>query len=235
MKMICILFQKKGSFFSQVKFLRLINKVPVTSLEPFAKFLLEKPEYYFFPEVPGLAKPADRLGDVSIKHFSVADTLFHQWQENKTHLALRRFVASLYRLQEEPGKLAKLFTTKKYTSPEFNNQLLPVVAKITDQLSEEEMQAIAFIYSNVRRYIWERYPIIFPKPTEEKADELKPDFRKNKDQYMPFSKIIVGIAMDELKPLGNLHESNKTMLYDFMDTLTETIIYHRNKAKAHAN
>lgn len=231
-KMILILFQKKNTFMHQLRLKMLIRNVPITTLEPFAKFLLQKPEYYSFPEIPGLVKPADRLGDLTIKHFSVIDTLFHQWQENKTTLALRRFVASLYRL-EQKSFISKIFRIRTYRSPEFDAQLLPVISKLTDKLSEKEMQAIAFTYSNIRRYIWDRYPIIFPKPAEEKEEELKPVFRK-KDVYMPFKKIIVGLAMDEVKPLGNLHECNKTLIYDFMDTLSESIIYHRNKAKAHA-
>lgn len=228
-KMILILFQKKNTFMHQLRLKMLIRQVPISSLEPFAKFLLEKPQYYFFPEVPGLVKPADRLGDLTIKHFSVIDTLFHQWQEQKTTLALRRFVASLYRIDKRFW-ISKLIRKHYYTAS-FNSQLLPVVSQITDKLSVKEMEAIAFIYSNTRRYIWDRYPVIFPKSIEEKEDELKPNFRK-KDVYTPFKKIIVGLAMDEVKPLGNLHECNKTLIYDFMDTLSESIIYHRNKAKA---
>lgn len=229
-KMILILFQKKNTFIHQLRLKMLIRNVPITSLAPFAKFLLQKPQYYFFPEVPGLVKPADRLGDLSIRHFSVIDTLFHQWQENKSALALRRFVASLYRL-EQKNIFSKIFRIRNYNSPEFNSQLLPVISRITDKLTVKEMEAIAFIYSNTRRYIWDRYPIIFPEPAAEKEDEGKPVFRK-KAVYTPFKKIIVGLAMDEVKPLGNLHECNKTLIYDFMDTLSESIIYHRNKAKA---
>lgn len=230
-KMIIVLFQKKPSFMHRILLQILIRKIPIEEMEPDAKFLLEKPDYYIFPEIKNLVKPADRLGDFSIKHFSVSDTLFHRWSENKTLLALRRFAASLYRLEEKSTVLGRMITSKKYNAPEFNNQLLPVIAKITDQLSPAEMQAIAFIYSNTRRYIWDRYPTIFPKPSKEDEKEIKPSF-KEKQQYMPFSKVIIGIAMDELKPLGNLHESNRTLLYDFMDTLSETIIYHRNKENA---
>src|SRR5699024_10591148 len=114
---------------------------------------------------------------------------FHNWQEKQSHLALRRFVASLYRIDQRYW-ITKLIRKNFYTAAEFHSQMLPSISEITDKLSVKEMEAIAFIYSNTRRYIWDRYPVIFPKPPEEKEDELKPNFRK-KDVYTPFKKIIV--------------------------------------------
>jgi hypothetical protein len=210
-RLITILFQKNKGFWRKLKLKKLLWSIPVSSLEPFARFLLKNPEIYKFPDIKGLIKPADRIGDLTIKQFSVIDTLFHQWYEDKSELKLRRLVASLYRLQNE-----------------FNSQDLPKVAKVTDRISGKTMLSIAFSYMNVRRYITERYPVVYPKPVEDNAED-KPVFKK-KETYTSFSKVITGMALDELKPLGNLKECNNTLVYDFHDTLSETIQYHKNRA-----
>lgn len=210
-RLIMILFQKNKGFWRNFKLRKLLRNIPVSSLEPFARFLLKKPEVYKFPEIKGLIKPADRIGDLTIKQFSVIDTLFHQWYEEKSEVKLRRLVASLYRLHKD-----------------FNSQDLPKVASITDKISKKKMLQVAFSYMNVRRYITERYPVIYPKPVKEDPED-KPVFKK-KEIYTPFSKVITGMALDELKPLGSLKECNNTLVYDFHDTLSETIQYHKNRS-----
>lgn len=210
-QLILILFQQKKGFLKNLKLQILLRNIPISILEPFARFLLLKPEIYKFPEIKGLKKPADRIGDLTIKQFSVVDTLFHQWYEDKSDIKLKKLVASLYRF----GSI-------------FNSQELPRIAKVTSKISRKKMLQIAFSYMNVRRYITDRYKVIYPVPEKEES-EAKPVFKKL-NSYTPFSKVITGMALDELKPLGNLRECNNTLVYDFHDTLTETIIYHKNRA-----
>lgn len=76
LKMIFILFQKKKGFWSSLKLQWLLRIVPISTLSEFGKFLLEPPKLHSFPDIPGLKKPADRLGDLSIKQFSFMDQFF---------------------------------------------------------------------------------------------------------------------------------------------------------------
>jgi hypothetical protein len=210
-RLILILFQKKKGFWRNLKLRALLRNVPLSVLEPFAKFLLKKPEVYKFPEIKGLKKPADRIGDLTIKQFSVIDTLFHQWNKDKSKVKLQRLVASLYRFDDH-----------------FRAQDLPKIAEISSKIPLKKMLEIAFVYMSVRRYITEKYKIIYPVP-EKEQDPDRPVFKK-KEVYTPFSKVITGMALDELKPLGTLNECNNTLVYEFHDTLTETMIYHKNRA-----
>lgn len=228
LQMIFILYQKKKGFFAKLKLLWLLRNIPISSLEPFARFLLETTSFYSFPEIKyrkgwkfwkerKLIKPSDRLGNIVIKHFSVIDTFFDTYDRNKIEINLRRFVASLYRIKED-----------------FDELDLPEVAKITDKLSLKKMESIALAYKFTRLYIWEKFPIVFPQPPEEKGEkELKPVFKKKEQKYVPFEKIIVGLAMDELQPLGKKQDINKTRIYEFLGVLTESIIYHKEKQKAY--
>ena len=217
LQMIFILFQKKKSFFAKLKLLWLLRNIPISSLEPFARFLLETTNFYSFPEIKGLKKPSDRLGNIIIKHFSVIDTFFDAYDRDKSEINLRRFVASLYRIKDD-----------------FDELDLPEVANITDKISIKKMERIALSYKFTRLHIWEKFPIVFPKPPEEKTEnELKPIFKKKEQKYMPFEKIIVGLAMDELQPIGKKQDINKTRIYEFLGVLTESIIYHKEKQKAY--
>lgn len=213
-KMILILFQKEKGFWSNLRLRWFLRNVPISTMEPYAKFLLDPADLYVFPEIKGLIKPADRLGDITIKQFSIIDTLFYTWHNRKDDLSLRQLVASLYRL-----------------NPKFDRQDLPKVADITDTLTDKQRRIIAFTYSCIRRYIQDRFPVVFPPEKEEKEDEFKPVFKK-KRAYTPFAKVINSMAMDELKPLGSFHECNDTLVYDFMDVLTELLIHQKNLANA---
>lgn len=175
-------------------------------------WLLEEPKFHVFPKIKGLRKPADRVGDFTAKHFSVCDTLLYRYHETKEEIILRQLVASLYRIED------------------FNPQNFPKIANITDELTLKEAERIAFIFASVRRYITDAYPSIFKSPKESK-ETLQPVFRKQPAHTL-FSKIIVMMAADELRLLGNLKESESTLIYDFLNALLESKKIHKMKANA---
>jgi hypothetical protein len=94
------------------------------------------------------------------------------------------------------------------------------------------MHAIALAFLFTRKYIEEKFPIVFPPPKEEEEEEFKPIFTKKNQPYVPFDKVIVGMSMDELQPLGKKQDVNDVRIYEFLSVLSESILYHREKAKA---
>ena len=66
----------------------------------------------------------------------------------------------------------------------------------------------------------------------EEEEEFKPIFTKKNQPYVPFDKVIVGMSMDELQPLGKKQDVNDVRIYEFLSVLSESILYHREKAKA---
>ena len=216
LEMIKIVFQKTPEKASE-KFLRkLLNEVPISELEKHTTYLREKTDLYRFPEIPGLIKPVDRLRNITIYHFSAADTYFHYWFKDKNLLNLKRFVASLYRINEDYDELD-----------------LPKVDAITRHICVKKMEAIALAFWFTKMYIQDLYKIVFPvKNKDEEEEKMKPVFKKTNVQYVPFDKAILAMAMDELQPLGKKQDINKVRIYEFFPVMSESIVYNQAKQKA---
>lgn len=212
-KMIFILFQEKPGFWHRMKLWKLIRLVSLSELTEFGEFLMQPPKIHRFPEIKGLIKPADRLGDLSIKQFSFMDHFFYNWMETKSEKMLRALCASIYRIND------------------FDEQKLPEIAKITDRLSQKQRQVIGFTYMSCYHHLAEHFPVVYPKPKKKDGKEKKP--RKNK--HLPFSEIIINMVMnEETQPLGNFHESNSTRIYEFMNVLTKIIIKNKKIEQEYA-
>ncbi len=207
LQMVYILFHGSNNIF---KTYRLFKQVPISKLILYGKFLTGIPDLFSFPEVNHLRKPGDRLNDITIQQFSVADTLFFKWRDTGEEIYLRQLCAALYRLGD------------------FDKLKLPNVATITDNISINKMYQIGMVYLSVRNYITNKFPKIFPKPKSNTDNE---QLKTVKAKYTPFSKVITAMAMDERQPLGTLKECSTTLIYDFFPTLEESIVRTENLEK----
>ena len=214
-----ILLMKNDSISERVKMRKVLKNIPISNFAPALKFISEEPKLHHFPEIKGLVKPAVRMGDITIEQFSVCDTLFYRYQTEKKEVYLRQLVAALYRLDPK----------SESREPKFDKNLLPKVAEITDKIDVKEAERIGFIFGSVRMYIAKVYPSIFKSDTPRSEDQ--PVFTAKK-KFTPFSQIVVMMAADELRLLGNLHECQKTLLYDFMNAFLESNKIHKLKNKA---
>ena len=201
---------------------QLLLQVPFTTLWQYAEPFLTTEKLYHFPPLSfGGGKgvvipPADRLANLTIKQFSVADSLYYrlrlsQYQEE---LLLRQLMASLYNLPNTP----------------FDVLNLPQVAEHSDKAPITTAYEVAFAYTCCREYIINRFPKVFTSPSPSQRGE-NPVFRKEA-AYMPFSKIISVMAMDKHQPLGNWHQCNATRVYDFFEVLTESILQAEQRGKS---
>lgn len=204
-EIIRILFQKHKGFFSKLKLTRLYSQVPYSTLAGFGSFLQGTPDLYKFPKIKKLTTPGPRLNNLTMKQFSVADAVFYEWRNTEDEIYLKQLVATLYTFNGN-----------------FSTLNLPSVARITDKIPLKKMYVIGLTYLSVRYSIFKKFPKVFPPQKKEADNEFVPQFRKNK--YIPFSKTITAMAMDERQPLGNLKECNNTLMYDFLNTLEESII-----------
>ncbi|AQY22685.1 hypothetical protein MPN29_02435 [Riemerella anatipestifer] len=212
-KIIQILLCKNNSFWSYLRMRWILLHYPISAFDEAIRFIFDKPNIYSFPKIKGLVEPATRLGDITIEQFSICDTLLHRYSEKKEEKILRQLVACLYRFKTGFSKLR-----------------LNEIADITDKISLKEAQRIVFIFSAVRMYITDTYPDIFPKKAKEQ-DPLKPVFR-TKEPYTPFSQVVVMMAADELRLLGNLKDCQSTLIYDFLNAFRESKRIHKLKQDA---
>ncbi len=206
---------------------QLLLQVPFTALWQYAEPFLTTEKLYHFPPLSlGEGKgevipPAPRLANLTIKQFSVADSLYYRLRlsQYQDELLLRQLMASLYNLPDTP----------------FDVLNLPQVAEHTDKADITTAYEVAFAYTCCREYIISRFPKIFTVKDDkkEKNDEGSSFVFRNSTlkSYTPFSKIISVMAMDKHQPLGNWHQCNATRVYDFFEVLSESILQAEQKAK----
>lgn len=187
---------------------QLLQEVPFTALWQYAEPFLTTEKLYHFRELTKMIAPAPRLANLTIKQFSVADSIYYRLRlsQYQDELLLRQLMASLYNLPDTP----------------FDVLNLPQVAEHTDKTPITTAYEVAFAYTCCREYIIGKYPKVFSSPSSTQRGE-KPVFRKEAT-YTPFSKIISVMAMDKHQPLGNWHQCNATRVYDFFEVLTESIL-----------
>lgn len=200
---------------------QLLQEVPFTTLWQYAEPFLSTEKLYHFPDLTKMVAPAPRLANLIIKQFSVADSIYYRLRiaQYQDELLLRQLVASLYNLPDTP----------------FDVLNLPQVAEHTDKAAITTAYEVAFAYTCCREYIISRFPKVFSAKDErrEKKEEDSSFVFRNSSlkSYMPFSKIINVMAMDQHQPLGNWHQCNATRVYDFFEVLTESILQAEQKAK----
>ena len=187
---------------------RVLREVPFSTLWQYAEPFLSTEKLYHFPDITKMVAPAPRLANLTIKQFSVADSIYYRlrFSQFKDETLLRQLTASLY-----------CFKNKNFDILE-----LPQVAEQTDKEDIKTAYEVAFAYTCCREYIISKFPKVFSSPNPSQKGE-KPSFRKEV-AYTPFSKIISIMAMDQLQPLGNWHQCNATRVYDFFEVMTESII-----------
>ena len=202
---------------------QLLQEVTFTTLWQYAEPFLSTEKLYHFPSLSlgEVIPPAPRLANLTIKQFSVADSLYYRLRlsQYQDELLLRQLVASLYNLPDTP----------------FDVLNLPQVAEHTDKADITTAYEVAFAYTCCKEYIIKRFPKIFTAKDEKKEtkDEGSSFVFRNSSlkSYTPFSKIISVMAMDKHQPLGNWHQCNATRVYDFFEVLTESILQAEQQEK----
>lgn len=215
---------RKNTLWERFLWHRLMHQVPVSVLLPFLEKLLQQADLHTFPNISKKLKtPGARMNNCTIKQFSFCDAIYYKLKGNREQaignreILEKQLVASLYCLTTTP-----LFRRGEGVR-NFDPLQLPKVAEITDKIDEKTRSQIVFAYMCVRNYIENRYPKIFPKsspsPSEGGENVPSPSGRVRVGKYIPFTKVIHSMAMDERQPLGNLHQCNDTLIYDFFDIL----------------
>ncbi|UKB81267.1 hypothetical protein [Chryseobacterium sp. MEBOG07] len=201
---VTLILQEKKGFFSRIKYRSLKRKAPISSFYKYVKFLLDPPNLYSFPDLPGLKKPTDKMTDLTIKQYGIMDQFFHAWITTKNDNFLKALVASIYRIDSS-----------------FDEENITLISERVNKLTKKERQVIGFIYMSCNHYIGDSFPDVFPKVKESEKKKKK---IPNPFKHKPFSEVIINVAMHEQQPLGNLHESNKTKIFEFMNVLTKIVI-----------
>lgn len=204
------------------KFMRLLLQVPFSEILPYSEFIFTDLKRTKFPKsvkVDGVKYygPADRLSNISIEELNFSYKFYYDWMTNKDGTALDRLVTTLYRPEKKKrkGDIREDFDMERITS---RGAILP-------KLPTEVKTAIGFAYKGSVEYMFERYPVLFPKTAQKTETSTKP----NKPGYQSLVPLINAMFMYENQPFGPRKETIKTNAYVFFDVAQETVIANRKR------
>ena len=123
---------------------RVLREVPFSTLWQYAEPFLSTEKLYHFPDITKMVAPAPRLANLTIKQFSVADSIYYRLRlsQFKDETLLRQLTASLYCFKDKPFDILEL----------------PQVAEHTDNVEIITAYEVAFAYSWFREYLMSKFP-----------------------------------------------------------------------------
>jgi hypothetical protein len=171
------------------------------------KFLSEKPDFDCWIikdlEINGdtLNSPDDRFRNITIAQFAFADTFCIQFLRDKKEETLDKMIVSLY----HPGK-------------SFNPDEIEERAIAISKLSPRTKAAILFNYQVIRNWIRDKYPYVFPKPTEKEEKQGSKSLKPHSNWRDFLRSLVNGDYVNEDKILNTLMH---TILYDMNKNIEE--------------
>lgn len=213
MKNIGKIFHKKGEVFdltcwlilNDVKayqFRRLqqlktvMQLVTMTELKKHFSFIYEKNDRHKFIEFKGYQKPQDRIFNLTIEEYAVADDLNNKYLETGDLNFLRHLVAVLYKKPNEKYNIIK------------QNQR----AKRFRFLKGYELLAVHITWNGCKEYITKRFPKVYPK--------VKAVQGKGKNQK-GFLDVVLQLSGGKF---GTYQETKNELVYTFLAEFENTII-----------
>lgn len=142
--------------------------------------------------------PQDRIANLTVKEFSIADDLHIQWRTTKNIEFLQYLAAVLY--------------TSTKLRPIFDKNALHDQALVFKKVPVKKLLAMEIAYFGCKKNLEKRFPKVFPEPT---AGASKP-----KKKY-GFGKVILSMTKGDLSKLETIEKVNVyTFLEQFEDDLT---------------
>ncbi|MDR2086006.1 MAG: hypothetical protein LBP72_02405 [Dysgonamonadaceae bacterium] len=121
--------------------------------------------FFFLPEIPGtgLLAPEKKLKDITFEHFSIFDSLFFDYVNDKKEESLAKFIAALYLKKKE-----------KITGIDFTAR----VRFIAEKVDKSTQYAIFLNYTFIRKWLSKIFPHLFgfveDDPDEPKRKTIRP-------------------------------------------------------------
>lgn len=181
----------------KIKQLYLFSQIPLKQLRDHYNFIYTENNRTIFPtKTNGYFPPLDKIANLTVEEFSVADDLHIRFRETQDIQCLIYLAATLYS------------KTKKPRQP-FDKLDLPQKAKKFESLGLPVLLAIELAYSGSKNNIVKRFPQAFPN-----ADT------KQKSKKYGFSKVILQMAGGKF---GNHEQTKSTNIYTFLEEFNQNL------------
>lgn len=142
--LLLVLLREKPTMRSLVKSLYFFAKTKLVDTLPIISFLHKPSERTVFPEIKGLVKPSNRLGNLSVDQFQFFLAFLNENKGNSKD-ELTRIAATIYNL---PGE-------------EFNQFNIPAVSEVLEKQPLPVLQSIFFAAHGSMSWLTKLYPWFF--------------------------------------------------------------------------
>lgn len=200
-----------------------ISQIPPDTYKEHAKFLFgDVTRTLFLPQfkIKGVTfyPPGDRLKNISIQEFSLADSLYFNFRKTGDIRYLNNLCATLYRR----GGGDEIDKRKP-----FHKLLIEQDVHYFSKLNQKKKLAILYCYLGCRNNIVKLHPHIFPEPQNLLDPDGNPIERKE-SAYVPFVQLLQHkVQFDPSK----LAETYKLNVYDFFNNYETELIEIKNLKK----
>ncbi len=182
---------------------------------------INKPWFDFIDVKPGyLKKPDDYFTNITYAQFAHADRCFS------------KFLIEAYN-KRDGIEYINLLCACLYVTPFKETELEDHAAEIREQLSIAERSVIFYTYANIREFLVNKYPALFPKPpVVEDDDKQEPKKVKPVDTGPMWQNLWYDLA--ETPVFQGFENAGKANVYIALDYLEKKQIEILNQKQAHA-
>lgn len=212
---ICAMLNKRGPAFDFMVFLILnhvhwyqfikayklrvvLNNVPLSELKNHFMWVYKKIDRTIFPNHKKYIKPMDRIINLTIEEYSIADDLNNMYIRTKNKMYLRLLCGVLYRHKSEA----------------YNHLQLEAYAKRFKHSKIGFLYAVHMAFNGSKTYIVEKYPNVYP--------QIKKAIRSNKKSG--FMEVVLKMSGQKF---GTYNETRQTLVYTFLTDLEESILQQK--------
>lgn len=182
--------------------------VTITELKKHFSFIYEKNDRHKFIAIKGYQKPQDRIFDLTIEKYAVADDLNNKYLESGDLNFLRHLVAVLYTKPNEA----------------YDITLQNERARRFKFLKGYELLAIHITWNGCKEYITKRFPKVYPK-----VQALQKQTKAKKQKG--FLDVVLQLSGGKF---GTYQETKNELVYTFLAEFENTIINQEEwKEKLH--
>ncbi len=181
----------------RLKLVYVLSQIPLKELKKHYEYIYTANDRTIFLEkLNGFFAPLNKLTNLTVDEFSVADDLHIKWRETGNKEYLIYLAAVLYSDTKQP---------RTY----FDKNNLPEKIKHFQKLSIEELHSVELAYFGCKYNLVKRYPYAFPKGT-----------KKVTNSKYGFSKVILQMAGGKF---GNHEQTKSTNIYTFLEEFNENL------------
>lgn len=181
----------------RLKLVYVLSQIPLKELKKDYEYIYTANDRTIFLEkLNGFFAPLNKLTNLTVDEFSVADDLHIKWRETGKKEYLIYLAAVLYSETKQP---------RTY----FDKNNLPDKIKHFQKLSIEELHSVELAYFGCKANLVKRYPYAFPKGT-----------KKVTNSKYGFSKVILQMAGGKF---GNHEQTKSTNIYTFLEEFNENL------------